>query len=355
MRDEFALKNCPITGIEINNHKAQREYFKIRGIYYRLKYEGEDCYLGICESLFTLLTKDDEYLRNNRLGEDSKKLKEYLPLFLGEMGKSNFKELFDKTLHWNCPKPKEDPERHLNIKEIGQEVKSKKSYPQSRKEKMNLILSAIRNTQSFEGEKVQVMNNFGFWGKFYLRNEKEFEYYLKQFENQEYIQIEYPFVNLTFKGLDYTEGLISKATIQEELVAEEKMYQIGLSFAGENREFVERVAAELKNNGIRVFYDNYEKVNLWGKDLYQHLNDVYKNKCEYCIIFISEYYAKKLWTGHELKGAQTRAFTENKEYILPVRFDDTKLPGLNETVGYISAKNETPESIAQLAIEKLKK
>ena len=32
-------------------------------------------------------------------------------------------------------------------------------------------------------------------------------------------------------------------------------YDIALSFAGEDREYVEKVATLLKENGVRVFYD----------------------------------------------------------------------------------------------------
>ena len=31
---------------------------------------------------------------------------------------------------------------------------------------------------------------------------------------------------------------------------------------------VQRVANELRNLGVRVFYDRYEQAQLWGKDLY---------------------------------------------------------------------------------------
>jgi hypothetical protein len=44
-------------------------------------------------------------------------------------------------------------------------------------------------------------------------------------------------------------------------------YDVCLSFAGENREYVEATAAELRKRGVRVFYDKYEQAELWGKDL----------------------------------------------------------------------------------------
>src|SRR4030042_5862224 len=119
-------------------------------------------------------------------------------------------------------------------------------------------------------------------------------------------------------------------------------YDVALSFAGENRTYVESVAANLISQGLRVFYDKYEEVNLWGKDLYQHLDLVYRTKANYCIIFISSDYAKKLWTNHELRSAQARAFEENREYILPARFDDTELPGVLPTIGYVDLVKKKP-------------
>jgi TolB-like protein len=124
-----------------------------------------------------------------------------------------------------------------------------------------------------------------------------------------------------------------------------------LSFAGEDRPYVERVAAALRTAEVSFFYDSYEQVSLWGKDLYQHLDDVYRNRATYCVVFISRAYSEKLWTKHELKSAQARAFEANREYILPVRLDDTALPGILPTMGYVS--NKSPEELAELIIEKL--
>ena len=47
----------------------------------------------------------------------------------------------------------------------------------------------------------------------------------------------------------------------------EYKYDIALSFAGEDREYVEKVATLLKENGVKVFYDKFEQVDLWGKDV----------------------------------------------------------------------------------------
>jgi hypothetical protein len=130
-------------------------------------------------------------------------------------------------------------------------------------------------------------------------------------------------------------------------------YDVALSFAGEDREYVEQVAGILKEHRVRVFYDRFEQIDLWGKDLYVHLDDVYRLEARYCVMFISKHYASKLWTNHERRSAQARAFKDNREYILPVRFDDTDIPGILDTVGYIDARELSPDEIADMVMEKL--
>jgi len=130
-------------------------------------------------------------------------------------------------------------------------------------------------------------------------------------------------------------------------------YDVCFSFAGEDRAYVEEVAEHAKRAGIRVFYDLYEEVDLWGKDLFEHLDEIYKNSAKYCVLFVSQHYAKKLWTNHERKSAQERAFKENSEYILPARFDETPIPGLRETIGYVDLTNKSPKKLAEMISKKV--
>ncbi|MCA1392044.1 TIR domain-containing protein [Bradyrhizobium sp. IC3123] len=136
-------------------------------------------------------------------------------------------------------------------------------------------------------------------------------------------------------------------------MAENRHYDIALSFAGEDRAYVDRVANLLKDRGVKVFYDLFEQADLWGKDLYVHLSEVYHKRARFTVMFISEAYAKKLWTNHERKSAQARAFQDAQEYILPVRFDETEIPGVLSTVGYISLKERSPEDLVSLITKKL--
>jgi hypothetical protein len=133
-------------------------------------------------------------------------------------------------------------------------------------------------------------------------------------------------------------------------------YHVALSFAGEDREYVERVAAKLTSDGVRVFYDRYEDVDLWGKDLYIHLCDIYENSAQFTVMFVSKAYRDKLWTNHERRSAQARALSERKEYILPAFFDESiEVPGLAKTIGRITLSERTPEQVATLIVKKLEK
>jgi hypothetical protein len=130
-------------------------------------------------------------------------------------------------------------------------------------------------------------------------------------------------------------------------------YDVAISFAGENRDLARQIFEILKSKGIRVFYDANEQATIWGKDLYEYLSEVYFNRARYCLMIVSEYYQIKNWTRLERKSAQARAFQQTEEYILPIRLDNTELPGLLETVGYIDARRKSPEEIANLVIQKL--
>ena len=148
---------------------------------------------------------------------------------------------------------------------------------------------------------------------------------------------------------------ILKNAIMEEGIIRKYEYDIALSFAGEDREIAEKLAEILsRKKGLRVFYDKYEQVNLWGKNLYDHLIEVYEKKAKYCVILISKNYVKKVWTNLERQAAQARALKENEEYILPIKIDNSEIKGLLNTVAFINLKDYDLEVIADMIVKKVK-
>jgi hypothetical protein len=114
-------------------------------------------------------------------------------------------------------------------------------------------------------------------------------------------------------------------------------YDVALSFAGEDRTYVQQLAQCLRRHGIKHFYDTSEQAVLWGQNLFEYLYEVYSKKSRYCVIFLSQAYATKMWTNHERRAAQERALKERgREYILPIRIDDAEIPGMMDTIAYLS-------------------
>lgn len=53
------------------------------------------------------------------------------------------------------------------------------------------------------------------------------------------------------------------------------------------------------------------------------------------------------------RSAQARFFREQEEYILPVRFDNTEIPGIMPTIGYIDGNKFSPSDLAEMIVEKV--
>jgi hypothetical protein len=145
----------------------------------------------------------------------------------------------------------------------------------------------------------------------------------------------------------------AKQSKQANQTEQTEKFDVALSFAGEQRPYVERVARVLKSRGVRYYYDDDERVTMWGKDLSEHLADVFENRADYVVMFISKEYAEKMWPIHERRSAQARAIKERREYMLPARFDDTELPGLRHTVSYINLNDIEPEKFAEMILKKI--
>jgi len=132
-------------------------------------------------------------------------------------------------------------------------------------------------------------------------------------------------------------------------------FDVALSFAGEQRPYVEAVAADLRRRGISYFYDAEQEAALWGNDLGETLVRVYEEAAAIVVMFVSAEYARKDWTRVERRAALSRAVSERREYVLPARFDATGLPGLPRSTAYVDLTRKKPEELASLIAAKLER
>ena len=132
-----------------------------------------------------------------------------------------------------------------------------------------------------------------------------------------------------------------------------RRWDVALSFAGAQRDYVSQVAAALKAREVRCFYDADEQVRLWGTYLAEELSRIYAEESAAVVVFISADYAGGEWTRLERRAALARAVAEAGVYVLPARFDDSRLPGLLPDVVTVDLRRYTPAQFAGLIAEKV--
>jgi hypothetical protein len=132
-------------------------------------------------------------------------------------------------------------------------------------------------------------------------------------------------------------------------------YDVAISFAGAERPLAEQLARILRNAGFAVFYDDFYPEKLWGTELTVFLDEVYRNRSHYCVIFVSHEYAARIWTNHERRSAQARALLEKGyEYILPIEVEPVGLPGMPPTIARLPLSKYSIADISQFLIQKLR-
>ncbi|PRY56691.1 TIR domain-containing protein [Glycomyces artemisiae] len=130
-------------------------------------------------------------------------------------------------------------------------------------------------------------------------------------------------------------------------------YDIAVSFAGEDRQFVQEVVAQVKDAGYKVFYDQDEEVSLWGEELTEYFPKIYEERSRFAVVFVSRHYAAKPWTRLERRSVLVRALDQPTPYMLPVQLDRTTLPGVRPTISYLDGERLGVNGIANAIRQKL--
>lgn len=136
--------------------------------------------------------------------------------------------------------------------------------------------------------------------------------------------------------------------------ADQFEYDVAVSFASEDKAFAEELFNLLRHKNREVFRDEYTPADVWGKDVLDHLVNLYARKARYCVMLISQNYPLRQWTEAERTAVQERSFRDPNEYILPIQLDDTEVPGITETKAYKEFRRHSIEGVVDLLEQKLK-
>ena len=102
-----------------------------------------------------------------------------------------------------------------------------------------------------------------------------------------------------------------------------------------------------------MFYDDFYKADLLGKDLSRYFKNIYGKNSVFIVIFISKHYQLKDWTNFEFEIAREEAMNRQDDFILPIRLDDTPLYGLEKNISYLNYKMQGLERTVEILYEKI--
>jgi hypothetical protein len=135
-----------------------------------------------------------------------------------------------------------------------------------------------------------------------------------------------------------------------------KRFRVALSFPGERRYFVNEVAERIATAIGRdsLLYDKYHEPELARVDLDTYLQKLYHDESELIAVFLCSEYEQKEWCGLEWRSLRDLIKRRNGSAIMPLRFDDTAIPGLFSIDGYVEIGNRTPTAIAECILARMR-
>jgi hypothetical protein len=135
----------------------------------------------------------------------------------------------------------------------------------------------------------------------------------------------------------------------------DKRFRIAFSFAGEKRDFVEKVADILAQRFGReaILYDKYHEAEFARHDLGIYLPKLYGKQSDLIVPVLCPKYDTKRWTGWEWLHIYGLLTKEDGHRVMSSRFEYAEADGLSPAAGFIELDHKTPEQFASLILERL--
>jgi len=147
------------------------------------------------------------------------------------------------------------------------------------------------------------------------------------------------------------------APLEETPVALSSQYrfQIALSFPGETRHRVEKIAEILSASVPKtaILYDKWLRAELARPGLDVYLTSLYRIDSLLLVFFLCEDYAHKEWCGLEWRIARDLIKQKQEHRLMPLRLDDAQIPGFHSIDGYLDIRNLSDTEVAEAILKRL--
>jgi TIR domain len=135
-----------------------------------------------------------------------------------------------------------------------------------------------------------------------------------------------------------------------------RRFAVALSFPGERRPFVGKVAVALRAafGEPRVFYDRFHQEELSRPNLDLVLQRIYAEDADLVVVFVCGEYQEKEWCGLEWRAIRElmKSHSRLKEDVMFLRLDDKPLEGLLSIDGYLDISKRKPRAVADSVIKR---
>lgn len=135
-----------------------------------------------------------------------------------------------------------------------------------------------------------------------------------------------------------------------------KRFRVALSFPGEHRDRVEKIAealaATLGRNAI--LYDRWWAAEFNRLNLLVYLSALYHDESDLIAVFLCKEYNEKQWCGLEWRACLDLIKTRSDVRLMFFRLDDAEIPGLYSIDGYQNINSMTDAEVAAAILSQLR-
>lgn len=118
-----------------------------------------------------------------------------------------------------------------------------------------------------------------------------------------------------------------------------------ISYSSKDRDFVERLATDLKSRGLYVWFDQWElKV---GDSLIEKINAGITSQ-DYLVVVLSKTSVRSQWVMKELNAALMKELTERRVVVLPILIEDCDIPTLLSEKVYADFRDDYSSGLDRL-------
>jgi hypothetical protein len=134
-----------------------------------------------------------------------------------------------------------------------------------------------------------------------------------------------------------------------------KRFRVALSFPGEYRGRVERIAEALAGalGREKVLYDKWAAGEFARPNLDVYLSELYHDKSELIVVFLCKEYDQKEWCGLEWRACRDLLKRKKDAQLMFLRLDDADVSGLYSIDGYLDIRGLADTDVARAILERV--